>query len=99
MSVTPAASSCEAGVFIVTGGICGGTVLVRDSNHVLRFSAQGLGVLQRAAAADQPEPGAVFAAGDDVRRRRPCELRTAELSGERANPCRGRPPPAPTPTA
>jgi microcystin-dependent protein len=36
-----------------------------------------MGDVQRAAAADQPEPGALLAAGHDVRRRRPRELRAA----------------------
>ncbi len=38
------------------------------------FPAKRLGLLQRPVAADQPEPGALFAAGHDVRRQRPDTL-------------------------
>ena len=55
------------------------------------FAAEGLGAVQRPAPADQPEPGAVLAAGDDLRRRRAGELRAAGPAGARADPRRQRP--------
>ena len=50
------------------------------------FAAQGLGVLQRAALAHQPEPGAVLDARHHVRRQRPDELRAAQPAGPRSGP-------------
>ena len=55
------------------------------------FAPQGLGAVQRAVAADQPEPGAVLAARHDVRRRRPRQLRAAGPARARADPRRQRP--------
>src|SRR3954462_7580649 len=40
-----------------------------------------MGALRWAALAHQPEPGALLAPGDDVRRRRQSELRSAEPAG------------------
>ncbi len=45
------------------------------------FAAEGLGALQRPAAADQPEPGALLPARHHLRRQRPDHLRTADLRG------------------
>ena len=59
----------------------------------LRLPAEGLGAVQRAAPADQPEPGAVLAAGHDLRRRRPGELRPARSAGPGADPHGQRPHP------
>ena len=44
-------------------------------------SPRRVGAVQRAAAADQPEPGAVLAARDDVRRRRPRNFALPDLRG------------------
>ena len=57
------------------------------------YAPKGLGALQWAAAAHQPEPGAVLAAGDDLRRERPDDLRAAEPPGQGADPRRRRQPP------
>ena len=57
------------------GGRNGRTISQRDPDHELRLSAQGMGAVRWAAAAHQPEPGALLAAGHDLRRRRPGELR------------------------
>ena len=51
----------------------------RDPDHVLQLPAQGLGAVQRAAAPDQPEPGAVRAARHDVRRRRQTNFALPDL--------------------
>ena len=52
---------------------------IRIMSFVLR--PEGLGAVQRAAAAHQPEPGAVLAARHDLRRRRAGQLRAADLRG------------------
>ena len=54
------------------------------------FAAQGLGAVQRAVPADQPEPGAVRAARHDVRRQRPDDLRPARPARPGAAPRRRR---------
>jgi hypothetical protein len=49
--------------------ISGGSVSIGDQDRVVQRSAQGLGFLQRAAPADQPEPGAVLTALHGRKRR------------------------------
>ena len=68
------------------GTSCGGGDMAEPFLSEIRimsfvFRPEGLGAVQRAVAADQPEPGAVLAAGHDLRRRRAGELRAAGPAG------------------
>jgi hypothetical protein len=50
-----------------------------------------MSAVQRAAAADQPQPGAVLAAGHHLWRQWTDHVRVAELAGPNAHPCWQRP--------
>jgi hypothetical protein len=60
----------------------------RDPHHELRLRAEGLGAVQRAAAAHQPEPGALLAARHDLRRRRPTSTSRCRTCAADADPRR-----------
>ena len=55
------------------------------------FPPKGWALCNGQTPADQPEPGALLAARDDLRRRRPDELRASKPAGERSDPHGQRP--------
>src|SRR4051812_36957470 len=57
------------------------TVFERNQDHGFQLRAHELGDVQRPAPADQPEPGAVLVAGNDLWGRRPDDLRVAGPAG------------------
>ena len=67
------------------GEPCRGRSVRRRNPHLsVQLRPQGVGVLQRAAAAAVAEHGAVLAARHDLWRRRQVDLRAAEPAGQRA---------------
>src|SRR5438552_14255015 len=66
----------------------GAALYGRSQNHLLELSAQGLGVLQRADAADQPEPGVVLDPRHILRWQRTDHVRAAGFARTVADPHR-----------
>ena len=63
---------------------CIGPIPLANQAFLLQLRPEGLGAVQPAAAADQPEPGAVLAARHDLRRQRPDHVRAAGSARPRA---------------